>query len=170
MEALFVKASGRNLYRRATVPEFQSHFNDADGGKDQPAHWYEAQLVHYGLPPSRVKGTAKMRLYDSVKKGGLAVPTNLRSMEADLKKQWKKQDRAPATPLAPPTCGRQEEREAGSAEDDGSQHFQGSAEAFSRQSQLCCTPRPQQPIASTIRDRQETKDTRIRGGNNGESR
>lgn len=100
-DSLFVEASGRNLHRRATVPELQSHFNDADGAKDQPAHWYEAQLVHYGLPPSRVKGTAKMRLYDAVKKGGLAVPANLRSLETDLKKQWKKQDRAPSAPSRP---------------------------------------------------------------------
>lgn len=87
-DSLFVEASGRSLHRRATLPELRAHF---DASADRPAHWYEAQLVHYGLPPSRVKGTAKMRLYDAVKGGGLAVPGHMKSVEVGLKKEWKRQ-------------------------------------------------------------------------------
>jgi len=91
-DSLFAHASGNNLHRRATVPELQAHFNAAEDSQDRPAHWYEAQLKHYGLPSSRVKGTAKMRLYDAVKRGCLTVPAQLKALETDLKKQWKKQD------------------------------------------------------------------------------
>ncbi|KAH6613768.1 hypothetical protein B0J18DRAFT_473551 [Chaetomium sp. MPI-SDFR-AT-0129] len=64
-----VEASGNNRHRRATVPELKALFDGTDGAKDRPAHWYEAQLIHYGLPPSKTKGTAKMRLFDAVGKG-----------------------------------------------------------------------------------------------------
>ena len=89
-DSLFVEASGNNLHRRATAPELQAHFAAAE---DQPGHWYEAQLHHYGLKPSKAKGTAKMRLYEAVKKGDLAVPAHLLSLEADLKREWKAQGR-----------------------------------------------------------------------------
>ena len=56
-----VEASGNNRHRRATIPELKAVFDGTDGQKDRPAHWYEAQLIHYGLPPSKTKGTAKMR-------------------------------------------------------------------------------------------------------------
>lgn len=102
-DSLFVEASGNNLHRRATIPELHAHFNAADGSKDFPGHWYEAQLLHYGLPPSKTKGTAKMRLFDAVKKGGLAVPSHLLSMEADLKKLWRAQESSSKKPAkAPP--------------------------------------------------------------------
>lgn len=57
-----VEASGHNHHRRATIPELKAVFDGSAGPKDRPAHWYEAQLIHYGLPPSKVKGTAKMRV------------------------------------------------------------------------------------------------------------
>ncbi|KAK0666348.1 hypothetical protein QBC41DRAFT_280972 [Cercophora samala] len=90
----FVEASGRNLHRRATIPEIKTQFDGTpDSSKDRPAHWYEAQLVHYGLPPSKNKGTAKMRLYEALNGGKLTVPSHVLKLEADLKKEWTKRDR-----------------------------------------------------------------------------
>lgn len=97
-DSLFVQSSGKNLHRRATAPELKAHFDDP--AADRPAHWYEAQLIHYGLPSSRVKGTAKMRLFDAVRGGGLAVPGYMKTMEADLKKRWKAQAKQGRQPTA----------------------------------------------------------------------
>ncbi|KAK1828135.1 hypothetical protein QBC39DRAFT_359930 [Podospora conica] len=85
-----VEASGHNRHRRATLPELKAHF---DTSENRPAHWYEAQLLHYGLPPSKTKGTAKMRLFESVSKGHLAVPGHIAKIEADLRKEWIKRER-----------------------------------------------------------------------------
>lgn len=90
---LHVEASGNNRHRRATVPELKAVYDGTDGAKDRPAHWYEAQLIHYGLPPSKTKGTAKMRLFDAVNKGNLAVPAHILKTEAELKKEWAKRER-----------------------------------------------------------------------------
>ncbi|KAK4214645.1 hypothetical protein QBC37DRAFT_145577 [Rhypophila decipiens] len=86
----YVEASGHNRHRRATLPELKSHF---DTSSDRPAHWYEAQLLHYGLPPSKTKGTAKMRLFEAVNKGNLSVPAHITKLESSLKKEWTKLER-----------------------------------------------------------------------------
>jgi hypothetical protein len=88
-----VGVTGNNRHRRATIPELKAVFDGSDGSKDRPAHWYEAQLIHYGLPPSKTKGTAKMRLFDAVNNGNLAVPPHILKVESDLKKEWTKQER-----------------------------------------------------------------------------
>jgi hypothetical protein len=90
---LHVEASGHNRHRRATIPELKALFDGSDGSKDPPAHWYEAQLLHYGLQPSKTKGTAKMRLFDAVNKGNLSVPAHIVKVEAELKKEWAKRER-----------------------------------------------------------------------------
>lgn len=94
-DAFYREASNLNRHRRATLPELKAHFNgkDASGDNNRPAHWYEAQLLHYGLPPSKVKGTAHKRLWDAVIKPGLAVPAHILKIEADLKKEWAKRER-----------------------------------------------------------------------------
>lgn len=91
-DSLYCEASNLNRHRRATLPELQNHFNSKDT-ENRPAHWYEAQLIHYGLPPSKVKGTAHKRLFDAVMGGGLAVPPRIQKIEADLKKEWTKKER-----------------------------------------------------------------------------
>lgn len=92
-DALYCEASNLNRHRRATIPELKAHFNGKNTDKDRPAHWYEAQLLHYGLPPSKVKGTAHKRLFDAVIKGGLSVPSHIQRIETDLKKEWNKRER-----------------------------------------------------------------------------
>ncbi|KAF5554069.1 hypothetical protein FNAPI_6541 [Fusarium napiforme] len=71
----FAQSSGQNRHRRATATELKEHFTSGND-KDHPAHWFEAQLIHYGLPPSKTKSVARMRLFDAVNAGSLKVPAN----------------------------------------------------------------------------------------------
>lgn len=91
-DSFYCEASNLNRHRLATLPELKNHFNDKDT-ENRPAHWYEAQLLHYGLPPSKVKGTAHKRLFDAVMGSGLAVPSHIQRIETDLKEEWTKKER-----------------------------------------------------------------------------
>ncbi|KLU92315.1 hypothetical protein MAPG_11261 [Magnaporthiopsis poae ATCC 64411] len=91
-----VTTSGGNVHRRRSPAELKDHFASKD---DQPAHFYEAQLLHYGLAPSKVKGTAKLRLMEAVMATGakaLAVPAPLAALEKEMKKEWAKACKAAA--------------------------------------------------------------------------
>ncbi|CAF3435130.1 unnamed protein product [Fusarium graminearum] len=88
----FAQASGQNRHRRATATELKEHFTSGND-KDHPAHWFEAQLIHYGLQPSKTKSVARMRLFDAVNAGDLKVPANVTKLETKLKKEWTKNDR-----------------------------------------------------------------------------
>ncbi|KAF5252193.1 hypothetical protein FANTH_2749 [Fusarium anthophilum] len=88
----FAQSSGQNRHRRATANELKEHFTSGND-KDHPAHWFEAQLIHYGLPPSKTKSVARMRLFDAVNAGYLKVPANVSKLETKLKKEWTKHDR-----------------------------------------------------------------------------
>ncbi|KAK6955957.1 hypothetical protein Daesc_003604 [Daldinia eschscholtzii] len=89
---LFAEASGHNRHRRATVAELKDHFQSGSE-KDHPAHWFEAQLIHYGLQVSKTKAVARMRLFDAVNGGNLAVPAHIKRLESELKKEWTKKER-----------------------------------------------------------------------------
>ncbi|KAI1172326.1 hypothetical protein F4777DRAFT_516820 [Nemania sp. FL0916] len=89
---LYAETSGHNRHRRAGVAELKEHFKSGSD-KDHPAHWFEAQLIHYGLPPSKTKSVARMRLFDAVNSGKIAVPAHIKKMEANLKKEWTKNER-----------------------------------------------------------------------------
>ncbi|KAK5635209.1 hypothetical protein RRF57_010921 [Xylaria bambusicola] len=89
---LYAEASGHNRHRRATVSELKEHFKSGSD-KDHPAHWFEAQLIHYGLQPSKTKSVARMRLYDAVNTGKLTIPSHIQKLEKDLKKEWTKSER-----------------------------------------------------------------------------
>lgn len=77
---------------------------------------YEAQLIHYGLPPSKDKARAKMRLLEALNLSRLVVPSNIASMEAEMKKEYAlaerkakaqyKASQAPATKNEPPAVGK----------------------------------------------------------------
>ncbi|WYZ43650.1 hypothetical protein EsH8_VII_000086 [Colletotrichum jinshuiense] len=86
-DSFSVSASG-HVHRRCSIPELKAHFEALGNGKDHPGHWYEAQLLHYGLPPSKVKGTAKMRLLEAVNSGRMAVPAPIAALERELKKEY----------------------------------------------------------------------------------
>ena len=54
--------------------------------KDQVGHWYEAQLIHYGLQRSKDKNAAKVRLQQAINQGKLKTqPPHLADMEAQMK-------------------------------------------------------------------------------------
>ncbi|KAI4870668.1 hypothetical protein F4820DRAFT_220647 [Hypoxylon rubiginosum] len=89
---LFAEASGHNRHRRATLAELKDHFKSGSE-KDHPAHWFEAQLIHYGLQPSKTKAVARMRLYDAVNGGKLSIPAHIKKLESELKKDWTKNER-----------------------------------------------------------------------------
>lgn len=89
----YAESSGNNRHRRATTSELKEHFKSSGSGKDKPAHWYEAQLIHYGLQPSKTKSVAFKRLFDASNTGKLSVPAHITKLEADLKKEWTKRDR-----------------------------------------------------------------------------
>ncbi|KAI9763493.1 MAG: hypothetical protein M1835_007802 [Candelina submexicana] len=55
---------------------------------DPAGHWYEAQLLHYGLKPSKDKQTAKKRLLKAIEEETLIVPTFVATLEGELKKEW----------------------------------------------------------------------------------
>ena len=95
IDTFYVAASGGQIHRRAAPAEIKALYDTAttdNSTPDHPGHWYEAQLLHYGLPPSKVKATAKMRLLKAVQAGALSVPKESLQIEKNLKKEWKKQD------------------------------------------------------------------------------
>ncbi|THZ84017.1 hypothetical protein D6C84_04470 [Aureobasidium pullulans] len=47
-----------------------------------------SQLLHYGLPPSKDKNTAKVRLLQAINAGTLAVPDHVNKLEKEMKKEF----------------------------------------------------------------------------------
>ncbi|KAM0457189.1 hypothetical protein ACHAPV_006828 [Trichoderma viride] len=88
----FAEASNRSQHRRASKEELVAHFASGSD-KDHTAHWFEAQLIHHGLQPSKVKSVARMRLFDAVRQGTLSVPLPITDLEKKLKKEWTKRER-----------------------------------------------------------------------------
>jgi hypothetical protein len=56
--------------------------------KDPKGHWYSAQLIHHGLPFTRDKNAAKVRLLDALNERRLEVPAWVDRLEKDMKKEW----------------------------------------------------------------------------------
>lgn len=123
--SLFVDVGNLNRHGRATVDEITSILRpdvkkpkkaSLDPPKDQVGHWYEAQLIHYGLPPSKDKARAKMRLLEALNQSTLVVPPNIAKMEADMKKEYAAAERkakaqykasiAPTAKSEPATAGK----------------------------------------------------------------
>ncbi|KAL9083348.1 MAG: hypothetical protein Q9165_008548 [Trypethelium subeluteriae] len=98
-DAFFAEATGQHRHRRAALSELQQLFRPSSSAtrtsanKEPVGHWYEAQLLHYGLPPSKNKAVAKTRLLDAVNRGSLSVPEHIRKLEGELKKEWLKNER-----------------------------------------------------------------------------
>ncbi|KAI9368804.1 hypothetical protein BJX61DRAFT_546176 [Aspergillus egyptiacus] len=85
----YVTVPPDHRHRRCTVSEIGDLLNGRGSVSinDKPAHWYRAQLLHYGLQPTSQKGTAVIRLMDAFRRRELEVPEHLRKLEADLK-EW----------------------------------------------------------------------------------
>ncbi|RHZ56027.1 sorting nexin-3 [Aspergillus thermomutatus] len=87
----FYAISNNKPYRRYSVAELKAFFFSSSSKtsvQDQPAHWYRAQLLHYGLQPSDRKGTAMLRLVDALNHDTLEVPAHIQRLEKELKQEW----------------------------------------------------------------------------------
>ena len=95
---LYVEVGNSNRHKRASVDEISAILRPDlqkpskvlldPSSKDQVGHWYEAQLIHYGLPPSKDKSRAKMRLLEALNASTLSVPANISKMEGEMKKEY----------------------------------------------------------------------------------
>ena len=115
---LYLEVGNCNRHERATIEEIttilrpdlkKSKKVSLDQSKDQVGHWYEAQLIHYGLPPSKDKARAKMRLLEALNQSKLTVPPDIVRMEAEMKKEYAAAERKAKAQykagMAPPTKG-----------------------------------------------------------------
>ncbi|KAI9881437.1 MAG: hypothetical protein M1823_006649 [Watsoniomyces obsoletus] len=88
-DTLFVDLGDHKRHPRASPSELKDLLLPKGvPPKDQVAHWYEAQLVHYGLPRTKDKNTAKVRLTGAIAGKMLKVPEYLVQMEGDMKKEY----------------------------------------------------------------------------------
>ena len=87
-DTLIVDVGGAlKRHARASPSELKLYL-DGKAPKDQVAHWYEAQLIHYGLQRSKDKNTAKVRLQQALSQKRLTVPPHVLEMEAQMKKDY----------------------------------------------------------------------------------
>ncbi|KAI9683018.1 MAG: hypothetical protein M1822_006211 [Bathelium mastoideum] len=87
-DTLFVDVGGSGKrHPRATESEVKALLTGKNP-RDQVGHWYEAQLIHYGLPRSKEKNTAKVRLQQALNQGKLKVSPHLTDMESQMKKDY----------------------------------------------------------------------------------
>ena len=87
-DTLFVDVGGAlKRHARASPSELKAYL-DGKAPNDQVAHWYEAQLIHYGLQRSKDKNTAKVRLQQALSQKRLTVPPHIVDMEAQMKKDY----------------------------------------------------------------------------------
>lgn len=85
---LFVDVGGElKRHARASQSDLKVYL-DGKAPKDQVAHWYEAQLIHYGLQRSKDKNTAKVRLQQALNQKKLTVSPHIVQMEAQMKKDY----------------------------------------------------------------------------------
>ncbi|KAM0692934.1 hypothetical protein Q7P36_007491 [Cladosporium allicinum] len=85
---LLVDAGGDlKRHPRASLGDIKTLL-DGKTPKDQVAHFYEAQLIHYGLQRSKDKNTAKVRLQQALNQKKLVVPPHIVDMEAQMKKDF----------------------------------------------------------------------------------
>jgi hypothetical protein len=85
---LLVDAGGDlKRHPRASLGDIKTLL-DGKTPKDQVAHFYEAQLIHYGLQRTKDKNTAKVRLQQALNQKKLVVPPHIVDMEAQMKKDF----------------------------------------------------------------------------------
>lgn len=89
-DALFVDLGSNKRHARASPTELKDLLLPKKGStpQDQVAHWYEAQLLHYGLARTKDKNTAKVRLTNAITTKSLAVPKEILVMEGNMKKDY----------------------------------------------------------------------------------
>lgn len=68
--------------------------------------------MHYGVPASKQKAVAKMRLFDAVQSGSLTVPGDIAKIERKLKKEWTKKHKDAMAGMDPAGDGQQQQQSA----------------------------------------------------------
>jgi hypothetical protein len=85
--AALLRPEAPNLYSKGQQPAA------ASPAKDPPWHFYSAQLIHYGLPVTKDKNGAKVRLLTAMNQFKLEVPAWILKLEGELKKEWETENR-----------------------------------------------------------------------------
>ncbi|KAK7542621.1 uncharacterized protein J3D65DRAFT_222753 [Phyllosticta citribraziliensis] len=90
---LFADVGNLNRHPRASIQDLNDLLRPnkpaKDGqSRDQVGHWYFAQLRHYGLPTTKDKNAAKVRLLNALNGGQLQVPKDVKKLESQLKKEY----------------------------------------------------------------------------------
>lgn len=130
-DVFLAQVDDNKRHTRASVPELTHLLRPESSSappKDQVGHWYQAQLLHYGLPPSKDKNTAKVRLLQAINAGKLAVPDHVNKLEKEMKKEFvaaaKKAKAAEKTTDAPTGCSNQgQEADTRRGRDQHKSHF-----------------------------------------------
>ena len=99
---LYVEVGVLNRHKRVSIPELRAILRpdlkrskalQQSQTKDPVGHWYEAQLIHYGLQPSKTKAVAKVRLLEALNTNQLAVPERIVRLEEGLRKEFNAAER-----------------------------------------------------------------------------
>jgi hypothetical protein len=85
--AALLRPEAPSLYSKGRKPE------PSTPAQDPPWHFYSAQILHYGLPFTKTKNTAKVRLLDAMNQFKLEVPAWVLKLEGELKKEWEAENR-----------------------------------------------------------------------------
>ncbi|MCJ1337704.1 hypothetical protein MMC09_002987 [Bachmanniomyces sp. S44760] len=86
---LIVEVSDASRHPRASLNELSQLLHPVKGARaDRVNQWYEAQLLHYGLPPSKNRAVARARLLDALDSDQLNVPTKIKKLEFELRKEF----------------------------------------------------------------------------------
>lgn len=98
---LYVEVGNLNRHKRASIaeitallrPDLTKSKGKSTPSKDEVGHWYTAQLIHYGLPPSQDKARAKVRLLEALNASKLIVPPEIKKLEDLLQKEYQAAER-----------------------------------------------------------------------------
>jgi hypothetical protein len=85
--AALLRPEALNLYTNGRKPDALA------SAKDPPWHFYAAQLIHYGIPVTKEKNRAKIKVLDAMNQFKLEVPAWVLKLEAELKKEWEAENR-----------------------------------------------------------------------------
>lgn len=97
---LYVEVGNLNRHKRASIaeitallrPDLTKSKGRRTPSKDEFGHWYTAQLIHYGLPPSQDKARAKVRLLEALN-ASKTVPPVIKKLEDSLQKEYQAAER-----------------------------------------------------------------------------
>ncbi|MCJ1344515.1 hypothetical protein MMC31_002718 [Peltigera leucophlebia] len=98
---LYVEVGNLNRHKRASIaeisallrPDLTKSKGKSIPSKDEVGHWYTAQLIHYGLPPTQDKSRAKIRLLEALNSSKLLVPPEIKILEDSLQKEYQAAER-----------------------------------------------------------------------------